>query len=499
MVTTHFKYTLKKYKTPSDRVNCPVCGGRRTFAPYVDIETGQDLPARYGRCNRADQCGYHLNPYKDGFGTDQQTPDNFVPAPIAKPKPKVPMVDLPKVLLIDTLTNCPDNAFVRHLSKIFPAHIVSNLVTEYLIGDHNVWPGATVFWIVNDSGNIRAGQVKQFDETGHTAKNADGTSRTVWIHKLIPQETEWLPAYVDQDMRVDCLFGGHLLPKYPNKKIALFEAPKTAIMAAPYLPDILCLAVVAVDYLTIERVQALKGRTVILYPDASKDGKAFKKWSEKAEKWRYLAAFSTSSYLESTCSDEEKAKGFDFADLLERIPYVDNSIDNQLLKNESPEIILHYPALSESQKETNGWEIWAGKKNRLPEIWEPECRNVGDLEVFNQKVENSTGFPEGGHPHPIKKWNEEEAAEVQVSVPTYIDIAKYRLWAKKLGPFPKGEYVQLRSLSSEASDKVFNPRAFAFGRLNSVAAWANAKNDTGPKSKHIRQLIELREILSNNQ
>jgi hypothetical protein len=321
MQQTQFQYQLKRYKTPSDRVTCPACGGKKSFAPYIDIETGNDLPAQYGRCNRIDQCGYHLNPYKDGYGTNQQKPDGFVPAPIAKPRPSKPAVDLPKVLLIATLKKSPDNRFIQHLLKLFPTDVVSNLQSEYMIGDHDVWSGATIFWFVNSACKVRAGQVKQFDNAGHTAKNSDGTSRTVWIHKLIPKETEWLAAYEDQDMRVDCLFGEHLLSRYPDRKIALFESPKTAIIAAPFFPEMLCLAVGALDYLTPERVQSLKGKTVILYPDLSKEGKAFAKWSEKAERLRHLGDFKVSSFLEQIATDEERAKGLDMADYLERMDY----------------------------------------------------------------------------------------------------------------------------------------------------------------------------------
>ncbi|WP_353721922.1 DUF6371 domain-containing protein [Dyadobacter sp. 676] len=329
MQATTFQYQLKRYKTPSDRVTCPACGAKKSFAPYIDIETGQDLPAQYGRCNRADQCGYHLNPYKDGYGTAGQKSDGFVPAPISKPKPTTPPVNLPKELLVETLKKSPGNRFTQHLLRLFPQDVVNRLRSEYMIGDHDVWPGSTMFWFVNKDLNIRAGQVKQFDETGHTAKNSDGTSRTVWIHKLVPKETEWLSAYETQDMRVDCLFGEHLLNRYPDRKIALFESPKTAIIATPFFPEMLCLAVGALDYLTPERVQALRGKTVILYPDLSKEGKAFAKWSEKAERLRPLGDFKVSSFLEQIATDEERAKGLDMADYLERMDYKPRPTEDQ--------------------------------------------------------------------------------------------------------------------------------------------------------------------------
>jgi len=45
---------------------------------------------------------------------------------------------------------------------------------------------------------------------------------------------KWLEAYIRQDKRISCLFGEHLLSKYPNNPIALVEAPKTAVYGTLY-------------------------------------------------------------------------------------------------------------------------------------------------------------------------------------------------------------------------------------------------------------------------
>lgn len=48
----------------------------------------------------------------------------------------------------------------------------------------------------------------------------------------LPQEWE-LP---------QCLFGEHLLKKYPNKTVALVESEKTAIICSALMPDYIWLA-----------------------------------------------------------------------------------------------------------------------------------------------------------------------------------------------------------------------------------------------------------------
>ena len=44
----------------------------------------------------------------------------------------------------------------------------------------------------------------------------------------------WLTPYKKNESKVSCLFGEHLLSKYPHNPIALVEAPKTAIYSTLY-------------------------------------------------------------------------------------------------------------------------------------------------------------------------------------------------------------------------------------------------------------------------
>src|SRR5690606_37948822 len=131
--------------------------------------------------------------------------------------------------------------------------------------------------------------------------------------------------YNKNEIKVSCLFGEHLLSKYPQNPVALVEAPKTAIYGTLYFgfpeqpTNLLWLAVYNLSSLNLNKCQALKGRNVLLFPDLSKDGKAFELWSNKAAKIQKRLQgtyFHVSDLLEQLASQQDKEQGKDLADYL---------------------------------------------------------------------------------------------------------------------------------------------------------------------------------------
>lgn len=334
---SEYRYQFKKYKSPSDRMTCPSCDQRRTFTLYVDTVTGELLPPQYGKCERVNNCGYELNPYTDGYAkmimekergerpTDWQSKP-FVKQPPPPPKP----VFIPNEVKEASLKAYHQNNFVKYLHTLFDASDVEQVTERYQIGTSSRWEGSTVFWIIDIDGNVRAGQVKCFDETGHTIKDrlADGETknRTTWVHSILQRKQPapiWLNNYLNQENKVGCLFGEHLLKSESTKVVCIVEAPKTAIIASLFFPNFLWLAVGALTYLTADRCKALtdgtpRGRNVILWPDLN----GFDLWKERADK---LSAdrWKVSDFLEQVATDEERSKGLDLADYLPRYHYKD--------------------------------------------------------------------------------------------------------------------------------------------------------------------------------
>jgi len=314
-----YKYNLQK---GSSKSICPECN-KKTFVRYVDSVTGECLPSQFGRCDRESKCGYHNKP---AFEKDQDLKPYKVFTP--KPKPQ-PITPIPFEVLAGTLTDYDKNVFIQSLlgRVAFPFEPIEieSVISLYYLGTVASFGGAVALPYIDINNNIRAIQVKQFDEANHTTK-------TSFLHGILKYQysqrgdrlPDWLPAYELNDLKVSCLFGEHLLNKYPLNPIALVEAPKSAIYGTLYfgLPNVperfLWLAVYNLSSLNVAKCQALQGRDVVLFPDLSQDGKAFDLWNSKLNELNNIkgARFTISDLLEREASEAERANGCDIADYL---------------------------------------------------------------------------------------------------------------------------------------------------------------------------------------
>lgn len=334
------RYTLEK---GSKKHHCPNCEKKR-FVRYIDTQTGEYLPEQYGRCDRESKCGYLLNPYTDGYakaiweqeqGNRSELPNNWKPQQKkATPQP----TPQPVFFDIDTFkqTLQPEryekNTFIQNLfyRVQFPFEVdeVTKVIQLYRLGTvaNGYRAGANTFPFIDIKGNVRAVQVKQFDEQNHT-------TGTDFLHSIIEKYhsqnneplPEWLEAYTKQDKRITCLFGEHLLSKHPNNPIALVEAPKTAIYGTLYfgLPEtsenLIWLAVYNKGSFSFDKLKVLQGRFVYVFPDLSKDGNTFKEWETKAKEYESRlpgTRFIFSDLLEQLAPEQDKENGNDLADYL---------------------------------------------------------------------------------------------------------------------------------------------------------------------------------------
>lgn len=335
-MNTEHRYIFEK---GSKKHHCPNCDKKR-FVRYIDTETGEYLPEQYGRCDRESKCGYVLNPYKDGYAKaiweqEQGNKTDWNPQQtkrIKKPVNKPKRAFIPVEVFNRTRAGYEQNTFIQNLlSRVaFPFEVqdIEKVISLYHLGtvQNGYRSGANTFPFIDIQGNVRAVQVKQFDEQNHT-------TGTDFLHSIIEKHhsrnnkplPEWLKAYNKNETKVSCLFGEHLLSKYPYNPIALVEAPKTAIYGTLYFgfpeqpTNLLWLAVYNLSSLNLNKCKALKGRNVYLFPDLSIDGKAYDKWiadSEQIQKQLQGTYFHVSDLLEQLAPQQDKEQGKDIADYL---------------------------------------------------------------------------------------------------------------------------------------------------------------------------------------
>ena len=335
-MSTGHRYILEK---GSKKHICPNCGKKR-FVRYIDTQTGEYLPEQYGRCDRESKCGYFLNPYKDGYAKaiwkqEQGNKTDWkpqTPKPKKKPLNKTKRAYIPFEVLNRTLAGYEQNTFIQNLLLQVPypfeVQDIEKVISLYHLGTIQAGyrKGAVTFPFIDIQGKVRAVQVKQFDQQNHT-------TRTDFLHSIIEKHCtrnnkplpEWLEAYNKNDIKVSCLFGEHLLSKYPHNPVALVEAPKTAIYGTLYFgfpeqpTNLLWLAVYNLSSLNLNKCKPLKGRNVYLFPDLSKDSKAFELWSNKAKEIQNQLQgtyFYVSDLLEQLAPQQDKEQGKDIADYL---------------------------------------------------------------------------------------------------------------------------------------------------------------------------------------
>ena len=196
------------------------------------------------------------------------------------------------------------NHLISYLKTMIPSSAINRIITDYRLA--STPDQAIIVLQIDQESQCRTGKIMQYDPaTGHRIKDTNQPGRINWLHSVLKRKKQ-LP----KDWQLtQCLFGEHLLSQHPDKTVALVESEKTAIISSALMPQYLWLATGGKSGLTSERLSALKGRKIIVFPDTD----AFKDWQQKIFNLPHLD-IRISCLLEDNATPEEKAAHIDLAD-----------------------------------------------------------------------------------------------------------------------------------------------------------------------------------------
>jgi len=310
-----YKYQLEK--SPKKKGTCPQCQKPHVFRHYENTETGERLPEKFGRCDRENNCGYHLMPNKENFDNRANEPKeyrkmtfengvytikfNFNTEIIEAVKqikgskydgknhwwtvPENLKTEIEKFALkfgftvpvqkrLHTLDNSvaeatfrlyEHNYFVQFMYSRFDKDLVRKTVENYHIGTAK--RNATLFWYYDIENRIRTAKRMLYRPDAHRDKNGF----IFFIHKEMEKELQ-----PDEEFRI-CFFGEHLLAAN-DKIVAIVESEKSAVIASMFYPDYVWLASGGANGLTKQKTAVLKDRKVLIVPDLDNAGrKAYEK------------------------------------------------------------------------------------------------------------------------------------------------------------------------------------------------------------------------------
>lgn len=209
-MSSSYKWSLRK---GGKKERCPQCGKLR-FVPFVltadpTVKAGPE----YGRCDREQSCGYFRYP---GGEVKAPTDREYVPEP-----PKEP-------ILIPASACCffvsGNNSLVLAYSELVGEGPLARTMYSYGCGTGG---RGECIYPQFDGTFYRTAKAILYGKDGHRVKVEDGGLPVWWLHK-----SPHLRQYTAGKELKQCLFGQHLLALYPNAKVYIVEAEKTAVMMA---------------------------------------------------------------------------------------------------------------------------------------------------------------------------------------------------------------------------------------------------------------------------
>lgn len=188
-----------------------------------------------------------------------------------------------------------ENGLCRCLMQLFHPEAVKWVTEEYCIGCYsfNNQDDYTVFPSIDVEGHVRNLKIQHYNSNMESPGFAHSDQTAYWLGKMWAHDGK-LPRRAV--FRAACLFGEHLLAKYPTQTVVLVESPKNAVVGALANKDLLWLATGNKTSLQRKNLMALQGRNVIVIPDRD----AIDLWKESIAALSDIANFTVSPFCLNT-------------------------------------------------------------------------------------------------------------------------------------------------------------------------------------------------------
>lgn len=212
--------------------------------------------------------------------------------------------------MVDDLVTA-ESSLGHCLMQMFRAEAVEWLAEEYRLGCY-AFGGLddyTVFPCIDRLGRVCNLKIQHYQSDPAKPRFGHSDQTTYWLGRLWVRQGR-LPA--DAQLRNDCLFGEHLLPRYPASTVALVESPKNALYGALAFQKLTWVATGNKGNLKRNVLKSLQGRDVIVFPDCD----AVEEWTAAIHDMADLANFTVSDICRLKAPEDQPK--FDIADFLQQ-------------------------------------------------------------------------------------------------------------------------------------------------------------------------------------
>lgn len=292
------------HRTNENHCHCYACGKSGSVISFVMqhegwtfVEACQWLSNEYGISTTSAR-GYWLRPKPKPVERAVASGFTYIPTQ-----------------MVDELVSA-ENSLCQCLMQMFRPEAVGWITEEYRIGCYtmNGHDNCTVFPSIDKHDRVCNLKVQHYDTDPQSPRFAHCTPHSCfWLGSIWMREGR-LPK--EARLSSTCMFGEHLLNRYPESVVALVESPKNALFGALAFPRFTWIATGNKAMLRREVLQPLRGRNVIVIPDRD----AISEWRAKICQMADLANFTVFDICEQKAP--EGALKFDIADYLQQQRHV---------------------------------------------------------------------------------------------------------------------------------------------------------------------------------